>query len=72
MTTWDEILHVAEFAYNSSVNRFIRLSPFEVVTDLLPMSIGDRPSASAESVPGLTSFIPPPFASGEFFKTEEN
>ena len=49
MTTWDKVVLVAEFTYNSSVNRSIWLNPFEVVTgfrlkkfiDLLPMSIGD-------------------------------
>jgi len=53
MTMWDEVLHVAEFVYNSSVNKSIGLSPFEVVTgyrprkpiNLLPMSIGDHLSA---------------------------
>ena len=52
MTMWDKVLLVAEFAYNSSVNRSTELSLFEVVTryryrksiDLLPMSISDRPS----------------------------
>ena len=29
--TWDLILPTVEFAYNSSVNRSIRMSPFEVV-----------------------------------------
>ena len=46
-----------EFANNSSINRFTGLSPFEVVTScqprkhisLLPIPLGDRPSASAES-----------------------
>ena len=56
MNTWDEVLLVAEFAYNNSVNRSTGISPFEVVTGYRPrkpidlhMSIGDRPSASAES-----------------------
>ena len=43
---WDSILPVAQLAYNSSVNRSIGASPFEVVhvytprkpLDLLPMS----------------------------------
>ena len=42
---------VAEFAYNNSVNKFIDLSPFEIVTgyehrkpiDLLPIVIGPVP-----------------------------
>jgi len=52
----DEVLAIAEFAYNSSVNRS-GLSPFEVVMGYrlrkpidLPMSIGDRPCAITESV----------------------
>ena len=57
MTTWDEILSVAEFVYDSSISRSTGLSPFEVVTwyrprkpiDFLRMSIDDCPSASAES-----------------------
>ena len=43
---WDSILPIAQLEYNSSVNRFIGASPFEVVhgytprkpLDLLPMS----------------------------------
>jgi len=54
MTTWDEILLVAKFAYNNSVYRSTGLSSFVVVTryrpkkliDLLPMYLGDCPSAS--------------------------
>ena len=42
---WDLILPQDEFAYNNSVNRSIRMSPFEVVhgyklrksTDLIPL-----------------------------------
>jgi len=55
MTTLNEVLSVTEFAYNNSINRSTRLSPFEVVTgyqlrkpiDLLTISIGDCPNASA-------------------------
>ena len=51
------VLSVAEFAYNSLVNRSTGFSPFEIVTwykprnpiDLPPFPIGDWPSASAES-----------------------
>eukprot|EP00268_Persea_americana_P065966 TRINITY_DN8890_c1_g1_i2.p1 TRINITY_DN8890_c1_g1~~TRINITY_DN8890_c1_g1_i2.p1 ORF type:complete len:101 (-),score=5.90 TRINITY_DN8890_c1_g1_i2:590-892(-) len=28
LTTWDQVLHMAEFAYNNSVNRSTRISPF--------------------------------------------
>ena len=31
LRTWDLVLPTAEFAYNSSINRTIRMSPFEVV-----------------------------------------
>lgn len=54
---WDLILPTAQFAYNSSINRSIGMSPFEVVhgykprkpLDLLPMSLNARVSESAES-----------------------
>ena len=57
MTTWYQGLSVDEFAYNSSVNRSTGLSSFEVVTgyrpgkpmNLLFISIGDHPNASADS-----------------------
>ena len=53
---WDSILPTAQLAYNSSVNRSIGTSPFEVVhgctprkpLDLLPMSPHVRISESAE------------------------
>jgi len=32
MTTLNEVLSLTEFAYNSSINRSTRLSPFEIVT----------------------------------------
>ncbi|GFZ19564.1 hypothetical protein Acr_28g0002690 [Actinidia rufa] len=56
-SNWDSILPTAQFAYNSSVNRSIGMSPFEVVhgfkprksIDLLPMSPHTRVSESAES-----------------------
>ena len=54
---WDSILPVAQLAYNSSVNRSIGASPFEVVhgytprkpLNLLPMSPHVRISESAEA-----------------------
>ena len=54
---WDSILPTARLAYNSSVNRSIGASPFEVVhgyitrkpLDLLPMSPHVRISESAEA-----------------------
>ena len=46
LRTWDLVLPIAEFAYNSYINRSIRMSPFEVVygyqprqpIDLIPMA----------------------------------
>ena len=54
---WDSILPTAQLAYNSSVNRFIGTSPFEVVhgytprkpLGLLPMSPYVRISESVEA-----------------------
>jgi len=54
---WDLILLTAQFAYNSSINKSIDMSPFEVVhgykprkpLDLLHMSFHARVSESAES-----------------------
>ena len=54
---WDSILPIAQLSYNSSVNRFIGASPFEVVhgytsrkpLDLLPMSPHVRISESAKA-----------------------
>ena len=54
---WDSILPTTQLAYNSSVNRSISASPFEVVhgyiprkpLDLLPMSPHVRMSKSAEA-----------------------
>ena len=50
--SWEFVLPIAEFAYNSSVNKSIGMSPFEVVTgykprmpvDLISMSSIYRPS----------------------------
>ena len=55
---WDSILPVAQLAYNSSINRSIGASPFEVVhgytprkpLDLFPMSPHVRISESAEAL----------------------
>ena len=57
MGNWDLLLSRAEFAYNSSVNRSIGMSPFEVVhryqprksIDLIPLPMHARISESAES-----------------------
>lgn len=54
---WDSILSIAQLAYNSSVNRSISASPFEVMhgythrkpLDLLPMSPHVRISESVEA-----------------------
>ncbi|KAK8933568.1 hypothetical protein KSP39_PZI015465 [Platanthera zijinensis] len=55
--TWDSVLPLAEFAYNSSVNRTTGLSPFHILlgyeprkpVDLIPLPLESRPSESAES-----------------------
>ncbi|KAK8923695.1 hypothetical protein KSP39_PZI019139 [Platanthera zijinensis] len=55
--SWDLDLPIAEFAYNSSVNRSTGLSPFHIVSgydprkpiDLIPSPLESRPSESAES-----------------------
>ena len=57
ITTWDQALPMAEFAYNNSVNRSTGISPFEAVTgvrprlpvDLVPLPVDARISADAES-----------------------
>ena len=36
---WDEILAQAEFAYNDSVNRSIRKSPFQIVYGMNPRGV---------------------------------
>ena len=41
LKTWDLILPMAEFAYNSSVNRTTYLSPFEIVTSFKPRQLID-------------------------------
>jgi hypothetical protein len=57
ITNWDQLLPIAEFAYDSSVNRTTGRSPFEIVTGLQPRKPIDlinlppsaRSSAEAES-----------------------
>jgi hypothetical protein len=36
VANWDQILPIAEFAYNSSINPYAGCKPFESVTGLLP------------------------------------
>ena len=63
LRAWDLILPTAEFAYNSSVNRTIGMSPFEVVhgyqprqpIDLIPMA--PHHTRMSESVASFTSHI---------------
>ncbi|KAL6188925.1 hypothetical protein ACLB2K_040316 [Fragaria x ananassa] len=55
--SWDKVLPMAEFAYNSSKNRTTGCSPFEIVSgllprkpiDLVPLPLAARPSVEAES-----------------------
>ena len=57
LRNWDLILPIAEFAYNSSCNRSIGMSPFEVMhncrprklIDLIPMTRYPRVSESAST-----------------------
>ena len=57
INNWDQILPMAEFAYNSSVNQSTDISPFEIVTgllprkpiDLVPLPIEARPNVEAEA-----------------------
>lgn len=56
ITSWHLVVPMAEFAYNNSVNRSTRMSPFQVVTglrprlpvDLVPLPIESRPSREAK------------------------
>ena len=45
LRAWDLVLRTAEFAYNSSVNRTIGMSPFEVVHGYQPRQPIDLPMA---------------------------
>lgn len=36
---WDQIIHLAKFAYNDSVNRSTGKSPFEIVYGLHPRGV---------------------------------
>lgn len=56
-SSWNTLLPLVEFTYNSSVNRSTGKSPFEIVTgynprkplDLVPLSASSRPSELAQS-----------------------
>ena len=57
ITTWDQVLPMAKFAYNNSVNRSTGISPFKAVTDvrprlpidLVPLPLEARPCAEADN-----------------------
>lgn len=57
LVSWDHVLLIAEFVYNSFVNRTTGMSPFEIVigykpralVDLRPMPTTYRPSGSASA-----------------------
>lgn len=41
MNSWDSVIQQAEFAYNNSVNRTIKKTPFEVAYGLNPRHVLD-------------------------------
>ena len=57
ITTWDQILPMAESAYNNLVNRSTSISPFEAVTGvcprlpvvLVPLPLEAQPSGKADN-----------------------
>ena len=57
ITTWDQVLPIAEFAYNNSVNRSTSITPFEAGTgvhsclpiDLVPLPLEAHPIAEADN-----------------------
>jgi len=63
LKTWDLILSMAEFAYNSFVNRIRGLSPFEIVTGFKPrqpidsVRMAHHHSRVSDSVLASTSLI---------------
>ncbi|KAK8942512.1 hypothetical protein KSP39_PZI008912 [Platanthera zijinensis] len=51
--TWDLVLHIAEFAYNSFVNRSTGMSPFQIITGydpIKPIDLIDLPSTYRTSI----------------------
>lgn len=48
LRSWDNVLLIVEFAYNSSVNKTTGMSPFEIVT-------GYKPRASIDLIPILAT-----------------
>ena len=57
LTTWDQVLPMAEFTYNNLINRSTGISPFEAVTgtrprlpvDFVSLPVEAQPSADADS-----------------------
>ena len=56
ITTWGQVMPMAEFVYNNSINRSTGMSPFQAVTrvrsclpaDLAPLLEESRPSGEVE------------------------
>ena len=55
---WESILPLAEFAYNSSLNRTINTSPFEVVYGNKPLSVLDLAPLPLSKKENVRNFIP--------------
>ena len=47
-SNWEMVLAQAEFAYNNSVNRSTRKTPFEIVTRMHPRGISDLRDVASE------------------------
>ena len=45
---WEIVLAQAEFAYNNSMNRSTRKTPFEIITKMKPRGISDLRDVASE------------------------